>query len=158
MIDWGEAALPGQIWCFVVVNCIPTRPGDNHTDPTIEDPSGVHHGDIEVQNGVYAVVESSEYETDNKKVSRSDLFVPIQKEVNQVNSKNRPWKRKFYLADVEAFQKPIVVVPNIGGKSRRDYFVVKQRGEWVEMFKDWIDDPPANDIIGDDEPVPSHVM
>lgn len=158
MIDWGDEALPGQIWCFVVIDCIPTRPGGDQTGPRIEDPSGIHHGDVEVQNGVYAVVESSEYETDNKKVGRSDLFLPIKKDVDQVGSATKPWKRKFFLADVEAFQKPIVVVPNIGGKSRRDYFIVKQRGEWVEMFEDWLDDPPENDVIGDDEPVPSHVM
>lgn len=158
MIDWGEESLPGQIWCFVVVNCIPTRPGGNQDGPLVEDPSGLFHGDIELQNGVYAVVESSKYETDKHKVGRSDLFLPIRKDVKQVGSDTRPWKRKFYLADVEAFQKPIVVVPNIGGKSRRDYFIVKQRSEWVEMFKDWLDDPPANDVIGDEEPIPSHVM
>lgn len=158
LIDWGEETLPGQIWCFVVIDCIPTRPGRRKRDSVIEKKSGIFHGDIEVQNGVYAVVESSQYHTDPQKVDRSDIFIPIVKEVAEVKNQNRPWKRKYYLADVEAIHKPIVVVPNIGGKSKRDYFVVKQRSEWVEMFEAWVDDDHAHDVIGEDEPVPSHIV
>lgn len=163
LIDWGDATRPGQIWCFVVIKCIPTRPGKKRKKgkekaPVIEKPSGIFHGDVEVQNGVYAVVESSEYQTDQKMVDRSDIFIPIVKDVVQVGNKNRPWKRKFYLADVEAIHKPLVVVPDIGCKSKRDYFVVKPRNEWVEMFEGWLDDDPVHDVIGDDEPVPSHIV
>ena len=157
-IDWGDETLPGQIWCFVVIDCIPTLPGRTKKDPRIEKPSGIFHGDIEVQNGAYAVLESTTYDKVKRNVERSDIFIPIKKEVEQTANKNRPWKRKFYLADVEAIQSPIAVVPNIGGKSRRDFFVVKQRGEWAEMFKEWLDDPPEHDVIGDDEPVPTHIV
>ena len=91
-------------------------------------------------------------------MERSDIFIPIKKDVEQVANKNRPWRRKFFLADVEAIKQPLAVVPNIGGKSRRDFFVVKQRHEWAHMFKEWLDDPHEHDVIGDDEPVPSHIV
>ena len=70
---------------------------------------------------------------------------------------NRSWERQFYLADVESVHNPLVVVPDIGGRSGREFFVVKQRAEWVEEFKAWLEDPHADDDIGDDEPEPSHV-
>jgi hypothetical protein len=37
-------------------------------------------------------------------------------------------KLKFYLADVEAFQGPVVVVPDINGDANRRYLLVKLVG------------------------------
>ena len=67
----------------------------------------------------------------------SDIFVPITKRVgSMVNGKVT--KLKFYLADVEAFEAPMVVVPDIGGKNN-EYFVVKSREEWWEDFEAWLE-------------------
>jgi hypothetical protein len=49
---------------------------------------------------------------------------------------------------VEAIAKPLVVVPNIGGSSGVEYLVVKQRKEWVDLFKQWLESPHRLDEIG----------
>ena len=41
--------------------------------------------------------------------------------------------------DVEAIVQTCCVVPNIGGVEN-EYFMVKQRPEWVEAFVDWLED------------------
>jgi hypothetical protein len=158
LFEWGNKSLPGQIWCFIVIDCMKAHPGANEGDPPVEDPSGVDHGGIEVQNGVYAVVEFTDYATDRKSVERSDLFIPVKKRIRARGNKNRRWKRRFWLVDTNKLVKPLTVIPNIGAESGRDFFVVKQRSEWAQMFRDWLDDPPEHDVIGDDEPVPSHIV
>jgi hypothetical protein len=80
----------------------------------------------------------------------------INKEVAQTADGDRPWRRKFHLANVEAITEPLVVVPNIGGKKGTEFFIVSQRAEWVKMFKKWLDAPNGLDVIGDEEPTPSH--
>jgi hypothetical protein len=137
MIDWGDITSPGQIWCFVVIDCMNSR-CHKKKNP------GVWHGDVDVKNNVYAVVEKTDYHKDPKILSRLDIFVPIRKKVWTSGDQNTPWERRFYLTEVENIVEPIAVVPNIGGRSKRDYFVVKQRNEWVEMFEQWLDDPPSN--------------
>ena len=118
--------------------------------------SPIYHGGIEVKDGVYAVVENAPTSADPIARQQSDVFMPIEKEVEVVATKDRPWQRKFYLADVEALHMPIAVVPNIGAKSRRSFLVVKQRYEWVEMFKAWLEDSHEHDVIGPEEPIPSN--
>lgn len=66
------------------------------------------------------------------------------------------WNRKFYLADVESILDPLVVVPDVGGSQRREYFLMKSRSEWVEIFKQWLDDPHELDRIPLTQPVPDH--
>lgn len=146
MIDWGggpASVLPGQIWCFVVVENV------KEADPTFK------HGGIDVENGHYAVIECADYSLQSAETRLSDIFVPIKKDVAQTADGDRPWRRRFWLADVEAITKPLVVVPNIGGKEGVEFFIVKQREDWVTEFKAWLDMPDAHDVIGDDEPVPS---
>ena len=145
MFDWGgpNSVQPGQIWCFVVIN------SRRNTDENLL------HGGIIVENGHYAVVESADYSQDRRANSASDIFVPISKEVAETATGDRPWRRKFWLADVESITKPLIVVPNIGGKKGVEFFIVKRREEWVDEFKAWLDMPNANDIIGNEEPVPA---
>ena len=162
MVDWGDETLPGQIWCFIVITCMRDRDSkgsdstmdtsdsdQEHSDPVIQ------HGGIDLENGVYAILENATYVTNQSAMKESDLFIPITKEVGQIANDNRGWKRKFYLADVEAFHEPCVVVPNIGCKSKREYFVVRPRKHWAEEFIAWLHDDPKNDVFGDEEPVPS---
>jgi hypothetical protein len=74
------------------------------------------------------------------------------KDAAQTNDGDRPWRRKFLLADVEAITQPLVVIPNIGGKKKLEFFVVRQRQEWVDVFKKWLDASHENDKIGPEEP------
>ena len=49
-------------------------------------------------------------------------------------------KMQFYLADVEAFLRPLVVIPDMGGNSN-DYFLLKSRQDWRERFIDYLEAP-----------------
>lgn len=158
LIDWGDKdeeeetkTIPGQIWCFVVVKGVDNAAGGAPI---------IFHGGVQVEDGVYAVVESAPTSTNKVARQMSDLFMPIEKEVEVIAFHNQAWKgkRKFYLADVEALHQPIAVIPDIGAESKTSFFVVKQRHEWVGMFKAWLDDPHEDDVIGPEEPVPSHVV
>jgi hypothetical protein len=148
MFDWGgtpNRTEPGQIWCFVVID-------------SIQDPenSGFFYGNIEVENGTYAVIEASSPDKGRRENRQSDIFLPYTKDVLQTGTKYRAWKRLFILADVEAIVKPLVVVPNIGGKVGTEFLVVRPRSEWVTEFKLWLDEPNSLDVIGPHEPEPSH--
>lgn len=138
------------MWCFVVIDF----------DPDVRDDDGnlknIEHGGIEVKRGTYAVLESATYDERDTEKAKSDLFIPIKKEVGRKGNRNVPWKRKFYLADVEAIVCPLVVVPNVGGTHGYEYLLMRNRSEWTEIFKKWLDDPHENDEIPDTEPVPLH--
>ena len=148
-IDWGDKELPGQIWCFVVIDF----------DPYITDDEGndviVYHGGIRVAKGCYAVVESAAYDDRNNEKAKSDLFIPIRKEIIHCRKSPGGWRRKFYLADVESITCPLAVVPNVGVNRRFDYLILKSRSEWVDIFKKWLDDPHENDRIPLTEPIPA---
>ena len=149
MFDWGNEELPGQIWCFVVIDF----------NPKIRDESGdyvfVHHGGICVKRGTYAVIESSMYDQRDQEKLKSDLFIPIKKEVVRRKHGCTNWKRKFYLADVEAISNPLMVIPNIGGRLGLEYLLMKQQREWVKMFKEWLDKSHDLDQIPLTEPIPA---
>jgi hypothetical protein len=56
----------------------------------------------------------------------------------------------FFLADVEAFVSPAMVVPNIGGP-KNSYLLVKERDEWRELFEEWLMSPHTEDVFSDIE-------
>ena len=69
-VDWGaHGRVPCHIWCFVVLENMPT--GRN----------ALHFGGIPLLDGVFAVVESSEIMVDDAEVTKSDLLMPISKEI-----------------------------------------------------------------------------
>jgi len=145
MFDWGDQQQPGQIWCFVVVDTV--RHGQ---EPIV-------HGGIHVLNATYAVIEcTKEDQTAQERTRNSEIFLPYVKEVKHRQSDKKPWKRKFYLADVESIVRPLVVIPNMGGQSGCEFLLVKSRSEWVADFKEWLDESPNDDVIGQEEPEPSH--
>jgi hypothetical protein len=78
LFDWGEnILLPGQIWCFVVIDSIPG--GGN---PVI-------HGAVQVENATYAVVECAYPDERRSEKIKSDLFLPMNKEVLQMLNEHR---------------------------------------------------------------------
>jgi len=140
IVDWGRQGggrLPCHISCFVLLNGLP--PG-----------FGVYHGGVRLKNGVYAVVESSTYETDPEQIKVSDLFTPLLKDVEGFNQYSVVDGRIFYLADVEAIVGPCCVIPDIGGPANR-YFQVKPRSEWPEIFTKWLQSPHEDEDISDSD-------
>ena len=90
-----------------------------------------------MKDGTYAVVETTNLETEDDEVGRSDLMMPVNKDVDMEDGE--VVGRNFYLADVEAFSDPCCTIPDIGGPENR-YFVVKPRNQWSEIFIRWIED------------------
>jgi hypothetical protein len=128
-VNWGggEGKLPCHIWCFVTLQDLPLRG------------CRLEHGGVQLKDGVYAVVECATLDTDEDELGRSDLMMPIDKEV-EFDGEGLVSKRSFYLADTDAFYGPCCVIPDIGGPKNR-YFVVKPRSEWSRDFTKWLMDP-----------------
>jgi hypothetical protein len=127
-VDWGTGwgRLPSHIWCFVVIKNIPGGK------------KSLHYGGITLKKGTYAVVETSELEENEQELGRSDLMVPIRKDID-LNEDGSVAVRRFYLADTEAFSDPCCTIPDIGGPPNR-YFVVKPRNQWATEFVRWVRD------------------
>jgi len=128
MVDWGEHGKEAcKIYGFVDLTKIPPD-------------SPIEYGGIEeVGPGLYAIVENSykiadeEDEEDDEDDDRNaHLFIPIRKEVQEITTQMVS-KLKFYLADVEAFLSPLVVIPDMGGNAN-DYFLLRSRQEWSDRF------------------------
>ena len=134
LVDWGkDGELPNRIWGFLDLSMIPEN-------------SGVSHGGIDnIQPGIYAIVESADYIADEREVNRSNIFVPIRKEVDLMEHGNVV-RAKLYLADVEAIVAPVSVIPDIGGLPY-DYFLVKNATQWRENFVAWLDTDPVHDVM-----------
>jgi hypothetical protein len=125
IVNWGEhGQLPNKIWGFVNLSAIPP---DNDLNC-----GGLHP----IPPAVYAIVESAEPDR-SKSVANSEIFIPLLLEVGQMRH-NRVTKLQFYLADVEAFSEPVVVIPDIGGAANR-YLQLKNRNTWREDFAAWLD-------------------
>ena len=121
-VDWGaHGRVPCHIWCFVVLDNMPS--GRN----------ALHYGGIPLSNGVFAVVESSGIMDNEAEVTKSDLLMPISKEI-EIHPDKTVGRRTFYLADTEAFEGPCCAIPDIGGPPNK-YFVVLPRIFYVELGK-----------------------
>lgn len=128
-VDWGPGygSLPCHIWCFVVLEGIPK--GKNTPE----------YGGIPLKDGTYAVVETTNLEENDQEIGRSDLMMPVLKDI-EFDHDGYVAERTFYLADTEAFTDPCCTVPDIGGPPNR-YFVVKPRNQWSQEFIKWVQDP-----------------
>ena len=128
-VDWGEEGfLPNKIWGFVDLR-------------ELAQDCALTHGGIDLQPGIFAIVESSVVSTEENELAKSELFVPITKEVGGLTLNNVS-HLKFCLADVEAFVKPLAVIPDLCGQAN-DYFVPRERASWAEMFTAWLESPPV---------------
>ena len=131
-VDWGgDGQFPCQIWCFVVLEGMPT--GRNAID----------YGGCRLKDGTYAVVETGKLERSEVESNRSEILQPFAKEV-YLDQDGKVTKRNFYLADTDAFLGPCAVVADIGGPPNR-YFVVQPRAKWVDMFINWLKLPHNQD-------------
>jgi hypothetical protein len=137
-VNWGDdGILPNKLWGFVDLRALPAN-------------NNVHFGGLEnIKPGVYGIVESAAYVDNAFADQRSEIFIPIRKEVKRmVNGTVN--KLQFYLADTDAFVEPVCVVPDIGG-GVTDYFAVKSRVQWKEDFEDWLETPDRQSIFYDHE-------
>ena len=90
-----------------------------------------------IDPGLYAIVESATFVDQEMEDSESELFVPIVKEVLK-NEEDDGMISIYYLANVDSFHKPVVVIPDVGGPPDA-YFMVKPRATWREDFTKWLD-------------------
>jgi hypothetical protein len=113
-------------------------------------PTGRHsikYGGTTLQDGTFAVVETATIVNNDEFGIKSDLMMPITKDVELDDARNVT-KRTFYLADTEAFCDPCCVIPNLGGVSNA-YFVVKPRNQWAGEFIRWVEDQHVSDEMDD---------
>jgi hypothetical protein len=134
LVDWGpgEGTLPCHIWCFVSLSQMPIGK------------QKIQHGGITLKDGVYAVVEVAQYDTNTQEQTQSDLFTPLFLDTNGIDSDGDVVGRRFYLADTSAIVGPCCVIPDIGGQSNA-YFQVKNRSEWSKEFISWLKQPHKAD-------------
>jgi hypothetical protein len=73
------------------------------------------------------------------------------------NARGEVHDLQFFLADVEAFVEPAIVVPDIGGKPN-SYLLVINKSHWRAKFEEWLDAPhdldemdPIEPVINDDD-------
>ena len=107
-----------------------------------------------MQKGVCAVVEFGTYieeqteELQAMHASNSELYRPFFKEV-QMAEDGEMESRLFLLADVEAFVRPVTVIPDVGSDIVTKYFELIPHSEWAVQFMRFLED--AHEDIEDDE-------
>ena len=97
----------------------------------------VHYGGIQLEEGVYAVVESTKEVPFDDGLQKRDILFPLEKEVKCLNKQQVCRKKVFYLADTDAIVDPACVVPNIGGPSNQ-YFCLHSRTGQAGHFLRWL--------------------
>jgi hypothetical protein len=125
VVDWGagHGKLPNKIWGFVDLSKLSTN-------------RRINFGGIQLQPTVYAVVENAMVVSD---YGETELLREVETEVEELLH-GYVSKLKFYLAPVEAFVEPAVVVPNIGGKNN-SYLWLTGRHNWRNLFVAWLHKP-----------------
>ena len=123
-VDWGpDGILPNKIWGFVDLQDLPNNFQINYAGMSRINPS------------VCAIVESARSIEGEK---NSELVTRIETECTIVNG--HVDDLIFYLADVEAFVEPAMVIPDVGGP-QNSYLCIENRSEWSLSFEAWLEEP-----------------
>ena len=124
-INWvGHGVIPSKIWGFVDLSELPPN-------------CNVSYGGLnQITTGIYAIVES----TNTVDGDYSELISKIATE-GIVEG-----ELQFYLADVEAFEEPAFVVPDIGGPEN-GYLCIRPRSGWARLFETWLEQPDDLDEL-----------
>lgn len=131
MVNWeGLGPIPNKLWGFIDLSEL----------PPINDV--VWGGQNGVSPAMYAIVESASVDKDKNRRIKSELFTPI---VTEIGCQERGiiTELKFYLAEVETFVAPAVVIPDVGGK-QNGYLMMRSRSEWKTDFERWLDRKPES--------------
>jgi hypothetical protein len=136
MIKWENGSLPAQIWGYIDLTFMATGT------------SVVLRNGKTVEKGVYAIIESANY-VSNEDLGEdpitTDIFTEIVLETEQLSPGGEVLARRFYLVDVETFEKPIVVIPNIGAIPKCKFLLMTPKAEWSDRFIQFIMLPHADD-------------
>jgi hypothetical protein len=134
VINWGsDGKLPNRIYGFVDLTSLPANlPRSNRIS---------HGGLSNIKPAIYAIVEATVVGCEG--AEGTDLFDVLQTEVGELRD-GLVSKFKFYLADIETFQEPCVVVPNVGGPNNC-YFWLEPKSRWSELFVKWLRAPHHED-------------
>jgi hypothetical protein len=126
VVDWGSGhgKLPNKIWGFVDLS-------------KLSNSRRINFGGVQLQPTVYAVVESALAVEDGED---TELLSVVETEVGEFSLDGYVSKLKLYLAPVEAFVEPAVVVPNIGGENN-SYLWLTGRQNWRDLFVTWLHKP-----------------
>ena len=115
---------PNKIWGFVDLTILPKD-------------SKVSHGGIkEIEPAIYAIIESGEVKP-HKNMPDSELFVPLVLNVGKFHHL-KVSSLDFLLVDVETFDGPLVVVPDVGGQANR-YLQLNSQEQWRKDFELWLE-------------------
>ena len=134
-VDWDDdGILPNKIWGFVDLRQLPQNAGIDFG------------GLIDVAPAIYAVVESTQILENN-----SEIVLSFETDVVK-NAQNKFETFQFFLADVEAFDEPAIVIPDVGGPPNA-YLVLKSRREWRDSFEEWLEAPIEEDDMSDLEEI-----
>ena len=96
IVQWeGYGELPCHICCFVVLDSVPASR------------NGLQYSGVWLKNATYAVVESVEHEDIGEELGKSELFVPLLKEVAGMDGDGSVVGRKFYLAETDGLCWPM---------------------------------------------------
>ena len=161
-VDWGpDGVLPCKIWGFVDLSQIP---------PNV----GVSYGGLSnVSPGIYAIVECATVMAGDevvikKRKGKKDEHIVVPNETELVSRLEIDCAKidgklsslRFYLADVEAFKAPAIVVPDVGGPEN-SYLALHDMTKWAQIFEEWLDcDVDLDEFTrctgtGDDSTIPS---
>jgi len=100
-------------------------------------PAGLpRHQQLNLFPSIYATVESTELSPSIQGDVNCDMFVHLHAEVG-ANTDGFVSQLKFYLADVEAFVDPCIVILNLGGQTD-SHFWVQNRRKWAKSFANWL--------------------
>ena len=158
-IQWGGdyGDLPAQIWGFLVIT-------EFEDGKTCRLPEEISDGYV-VHNGTWAIVENAfiltkedkekeekerrDKEANKKKGKKkskrgnddndngtSVMWLDLRLERRKTVDGGNLMRRKFYLAEVESFKAPLVVIPNVGTIDR--YLMMKPKSDWADDFVDFI--------------------
>ena len=132
MVDWGpDGKLPNKVWGFVDLRQLPgSLPRHLRVD---------YGGLSNLTPSIYAIVEATTLSPRVDGEVNCEIFRRLHTEVG-AKTDGFVSELKFYLADVEAFVDPCIVVPNLGGETN-SYFWVQNRTEWAESFANWLRAP-----------------
>jgi hypothetical protein len=127
VVDWGAGfgKIPNKIWGFVDLSKLRKNSrikfgGINQLEPT-----------------VYAVVESAGLVDGSEE---TELLKEVETEVEDFSVGGYVTKYMFYLAPVDAFVEPAVVIPNIGG-GNNSYLWLTAWPNWRHLFVTWLHKP-----------------
>jgi hypothetical protein len=138
VVNWfRDGQLPNRIYGFLDLRSLPS-------DLTRSD--RINYGGLtNIKPAIYAIVEATVEGCEG--VTGSELFDVLTTEVGEIED-GSVTKLKFYLADVEAFKEPCVVVPNVGGPNN-SYFWLEPKARWSKLFIQWLRAPHCDDKTED---------